>query len=281
MKTVFILIAFCITVYGVSYSLRKPALSPTSTYHQLVLQALDDPQQHRSAPLAVTTEHLFNFKEIRLNKREKIPGTALDITLDISLPTIHAPDETQAAFNKTIYTYAQTILHDFFMSLPTPAESREAQKSGRNVHYDCSINYHVYYATDTFLSVRLYTYSYTGGAHGTHDYTSVTYNLHTGKTIELTHLFDKQYTFLEALAAYCAGELTNRNKQEPFTDNSQITAGTAAKPENYTIWNITPEGLLITYKHYQVAPYCAGMQQILVPYTQFKQDKSPLVYALA
>jgi hypothetical protein len=284
-KAIVVLIAFCITLCAVNYSLKKSAISspisPITEYHQSVIHALDDPEYHRSAPLAVHTEHTFSFKEIRFKKREKIPDTALDITIDIILPAIHAPNQTQAAFNQSIYTYAKTVLHKFFNSLPTPEESKEAYKSGRNVHYDCSISYQVYYATDTFLSVRLYTYNYTGGAHGAHDYTSITYNLHTGQKVELPDLYSQQNLLLDTLATYCARELTRCNRQEQFTNSTYITAGTVAKPEHYTIWNITPDGLLITYKHNQVAPYCAGMQQVLVPYTHFKQDTSSLMYTLA
>jgi hypothetical protein len=280
MRIVFMLMALCIIACGLSYSLRRQEREPIHAYHHTILHALDDPHYHRSAPLAVTTEHTFSFKEIRLTKREKIPGTALDVTLNISLPTIHAPTTAQVAFNNSIYAYAQTILHNFFTALPTPTESKEAQQNGCNVHYDCSLSYQVYYATDTLLSVRLYSYSYTGGAHGTHDYKSVTYNLQTNKEIALSDLFaDKHYPYLEVLSQYCAHELIKRNEQEQLASAGWIAEGTSAKLENYGIWNITPEGLLITYQPYKVAPYCAGMQQVLVPYSQFKQDRSWPLYS--
>ncbi|MFO7584726.1 MAG: DUF3298 domain-containing protein, partial [Anaerolineales bacterium] len=45
-----------------------------------------------------------------------------------------------------------------------------------------------------------------------------------------------------------------------------FSGGAEPLPENYRNWNLTYEGLLITFDEYQVAPYAAGMQQVLVPF---------------
>jgi hypothetical protein len=51
---------------------------------------------------------------------------------------------------------------------------------------------------------------------------------------------------------------------EPFSD------GAKPMPENYDNWNITPDGLLITFDMYQVAPGASGPLQVLVPYAQLQ-----------
>jgi hypothetical protein len=40
--------------------------------------------------------------------------------------------------------------------------------------------------------------------------------------------------------------------------------------ENYRNWNITPDGLMITFDEYQVAPYAAGPQTVTVPYSELR-----------
>lgn len=40
----------------------------------------------------------------------------------------------------------------------------------------------------------------------------------------------------------------------------------APTADNYAVWNITPDGLLITFNEVQVAAYAAGAQSVLVPF---------------
>jgi hypothetical protein len=42
------------------------------------------------------------------------------------------------------------------------------------------------------------------------------------------------------------------------------TTGAAPIRENYRVWNITGDGLLVTFEEYQIAPYAAGPQQVLL-----------------
>ena len=274
----------CIIASGISYSLRKSTLLPIDRYYQSVITALADPQHQynisaSSTDNTVNTTNNYSFKELRFKTREKIPHTALDINLDINVPLLQLPTiiYAQTGFNNIVYTHVHKTLQEFFALLPTAAESIQAQKDGRNVHYDCCIKYHLYYATDTLISIRLYTFMYTGGAHGTHDYTSITYDLKTGQKLELADIFMPKYNFLDTLSTYCATELKKRNNKEQFSTDTYITKGTAPKPKNYVTWNYTPEGLLITYNVYQVAPYCAGAQEVIIPYNIIKKQ---LVYSL-
>jgi hypothetical protein len=58
-------------------------------------------------------------------------------------------------------------------------------------------------------------------------------------------------------------------------DNEQIQSGAAAEAKNYQSWTITKKGLGINFDAYQVGPYAAGRQYVLLPYSAIKELIKP------
>lgn len=105
------------------------------------------------------------------------------------------------------------------------------------------------------------SYYMAGAAHPGHYSYSLNYDLHEGRVLALSDLFQPDTDYLEAISAYCMNDLKTRGRLE-------WEEGAVPTPENYRVWNITPDGLLITFDEYQVAPYAAGPQAVMVPYDQ-------------
>ena len=104
-----------------------------------------------------------------------------------------------------------------------------------------------------------------GSAHpGSHSRT-VTYDLEAGQDVRMEQLFQPGSDYLERIANYCITQLKTRN-----IGFEAFASGAQPLPENYGNWNITPDGLLITFDEYQVAAYAAGAQEVVVPYTELK-----------
>ena len=94
---------------------------------------------------------------------------------------------------------------------------------------------------------------------------TINYDLNQGKELTLADLFLPDSNYLEIISKYCITELGKQPGFEgPFADGAKPT------PENYHNWNITPDGLLITFDMYQVAPGASGPQQVLVPYSELR-----------
>ncbi len=109
-----------------------------------------------------------------------------------------------------------------------------------------------------------------GAAHpGTHMRT-VTYDLDAGSDVRMEQLFLPGSNYLEKIANYCIAQLSSRNIG--FEPNSN---GAQPLPENYGNWNITADGLLITFDEYQVAAYAAGPQEVSVPYSELQSIIDP------
>jgi hypothetical protein len=100
---------------------------------------------------------------------------------------------------------------------------------------------------------------------------TLNYDLGQGRELALGDLFLPDSSYLEAIANYSIDELS---KQPGFDD--PFTEGARPTPENYRNWNITTDGLLITFEMYQVGPGASGPIQVLVPYEQLQTVIDPL-----
>lgn len=109
-----------------------------------------------------------------------------------------------------------------------------------------------------------------GAAHPGSYSITLNYDLGQGKELALADLFLPSANYLDVIANYCIAELS----KQPFFDAS-FSEGAKPTLENYRNWNITPEGLMITFDEYQVAPYAAGPQQVLVPYSELQAVINP------
>jgi len=120
---------------------------------------------------------------------------------------------------------------------------------------------------DNLVSVLMSGEEYvTGFAHPTHPVTSFNYNLKTGQVINLDYLFKKDAKYLDWLSEYCRTKLNDRNVKNKFSDEAMIKAGTAPKKENFSVFNLVSDGLIMTFSEYQVAPYVAGASTITIPW---------------
>lgn len=113
------------------------------------------------------------------------------------------------------------------------------------------------------LGIKFDFFFYSSGAAHPGSYSmTVNYDLTQGRELALSELFVSNANYLETISNYC---ITDLKRQNPEIDDSFL-GGAAPTLENYRNWNITTEGLLITFDEYQVAPYAAGPQRVIVPY---------------
>ena len=109
-----------------------------------------------------------------------------------------------------------------------------------------------------------------GAAHPGLNSITLNYDLGQSKELALADLFLPNVNYLEAISRYCIAELSKQPFFDgPFSEGAQPTA------ENYRNWNITPDGLMITFDEYQVAPYAAGPQKVIVPYSALQALINP------
>lgn len=120
-------------------------------------------------------------------------------------------------------------------------------------------------ASDELVSVLFYVDGYVmGAAHPFHYSHTLNYDLVEARVLVLADLFEQGTSYLDLLSRYSLDDLRRQGVLE-WEDGALPAA------ENFQRWNITPDGLLISFDEYSVAPYAAGPQGVLIPYS-FLED---------
>jgi hypothetical protein len=110
-----------------------------------------------------------------------------------------------------------------------------------------------------------------GAAHPYRVILSYNFDLEKGQEISLNQLFLHGVNALGTIADYCRAELKTR----AVGMDSMFSSGADPTVENYSVWNISPQGLVITFNDYQVAPYAAGPQTVIIPLQALKKIINP------
>src|SRR5215207_8215801 len=157
-----------------------------------------------------------------------------------------------------------------------PQEGEESPPQG-SMGSNLSVGYTVGLAQDDLVSIKFDVGNYFQGAAHPNSYSEVlNFDLKNGKQLKLSDLFKPGAKYLQAISAYCIGELKKQMKAPDGTvDNESIQSGAAPTAKNYQSWNITQRGLGINFDAYQVGPYAAGPQFVLVPYSNLKDLINP------
>jgi hypothetical protein len=179
-----------------------------------------------------------------------------------------------AGFNQLVKSRVTKELADFRKQMTgISAADLKMIPQGMNNYMD--IGYNIEYADNDLISVSFLEGNFTGGAHPNYNYFTITYDLKNGRELKLSELFKPGAKYLEAVSAYSTKDLQSRKM--PDSDENMGLAqdtfaeGAIAKAENYQNWNITKKGLMFTFDPYQVGPYAAGSQTVIVPYAKLKE----------
>ena len=161
-----------------------------------------------------------------------------------------------------------------FKKAMAPEQGEEPRPEG-SMGSDLNVSYDVALAQDDLISVGYSIGSYyQGAAHPNTISDVVNYDLKNGKPLKLADLFKPGAKYLQAIANYCIADLKKQGKEKGLLDE-EIQNGAAPNAKNYRSWTITKKGLGISFDAYQVGPYAAGPQYVLVPYSALKDVINP------
>ncbi len=215
----------------------EPAISPTAAPELL------------SAQVTLTSTDL--------NESNQSPA----YTITAQIPTLTGGDDPRAvAFNALAASIVRQAADEFKANASSMPPVPEV---GGSSSFD--VRYSLLSPSLDFISIKFDMDGYIqGAAHPYHLSRTLNFDLEHGEEIGLDSLFLPGSDYLVVIANFCATELATRD----IGFDEMFSQGAAPTPENYRNWNITPDGLLITFDEYQVAPYAAGPQTVVVPYTE-------------
>jgi hypothetical protein len=134
--------------------------------------------------------------------------------------------------------------------------------------YGLTIEYEVITYTDKVVSLLFNISPYLGGAHGMAYLKTINFDLENNRLIDLSDIFNEGFDYLAYISDYCRQDLEKQMHAmgiEP--DKEWINEGTnPADSANYSRYLIGPDGLIIKFEAYQVAPWVAGDFSVLIQY---------------
>jgi len=193
-------------------------------------------------------------------------GQSPNYTISADTPVLEGSNDPRVqTFNALAEEITQDAVNEFEASLKYAPATPITSGSSLDVKYELLSPPGDPYS----LKFNMAGY-FDGAAHPYHYSKTLNYELEAGEELRLADLFLPDSNPLQVIADYCKAELSTR-------DIAFDAFSTGADPteENYRNWNITRDGLLITFDEYQVAPYAAGPQTVLIPYSQLSAIIKP------
>lgn len=116
-------------------------------------------------------------------------------------------------------------------------------------------------------SLYMDQYEFEGGAHGSTQRTSQTWDFSTGKRLQLADFYPHNPSYRKDIQSQIQTGIADRLKQEPATyfDDYPSLLRTNFNPDSFYL---TPEGLVIYYQQYDIAPYSTGIPKFLLPFRE-------------
>jgi hypothetical protein len=213
--------------------------------------------------------------------REK--NKKLKYEVDAAFPQLTgSTDPNYEKFNRATRALITRKVSDFKQEMAPSAEDTETPETANpapeeSPGSDINVRYAVVLAKDDLISTEFTVSSYSAGAAHPNSYTEVVnFDLKNGKQLKLADLFVPGSKYLQVISAYCIQELKKQTKGADATlDDDWIKKGAAPELTNYDNWTVRKKGLGITFDPYQVGPYAAGPQNVLVPYASLKEIIKP------
>ncbi|PWJ49653.1 DUF3298 and DUF4163 domain-containing protein [Faecalicatena contorta] len=126
--------------------------------------------------------------------------------------------------------------------------------------------YEVTYNQNCTTSLYFDNYTFMGGAHGATFRNSDTWNFFSGSRMTLEDFYPQGASFTDSLFTNIEQQIEERLKTEPgsYFDNYEELLRKNFHPENYFL---KPEGIVIYYQQYDIAPYYTGIPEFLIPFS--------------
>lgn len=141
----------------------------------------------------------------------------------------------------------------FFMAFRSDTANRPI------FNYELYVTDSVYMADKHYISLRVLTYTFTGGAHGMTNFYAFNYDVEKRQFLQPAQLLDmKKSAEIDALL-----KKNFKNPEGCFTEVPTLSNG-------YTAFNFSSDSVYFTYPQYVLGPYSCGYAQVSIPRTELK-----------
>lgn len=126
--------------------------------------------------------------------------------------------------------------------------------------YELMVDDTVFMATDQYISIRLRTYTFTGGAHGNTQFYAYNYDVKNQRLLSNKEILN--YANAGQINAQLKANL--KNPEGCFSETPTL--------ELVSVLNFNATSVYFTFEPYILGPYSCGVAEITVPRTALKAD---------
>lgn len=126
--------------------------------------------------------------------------------------------------------------------------------------------YQVKFLNARFISVVFYFNNYFGSERGIINNVSFNYDVETGKQVSLADCIGAKLDY-RVISELCRIKLFQTLDSG---EEAMVLEGTDPLADNFDCWFLNERGLTFQFSQYQVAPYSAGMPEVVLSFDEFK-----------
>ena len=146
-------------------------------------------------------------------------------------------------------------------------EAMKAADPERPDHFQFQTKYEIPYNTDRYISVIQQYYAFTGGAHGNTFYDIGTYDMKKGTVVTLNDVFAPKVNYSKLLTRIVRKQIKEQGKSDQYRYFKVV--------EPDVQFYLSPEGLVILYPPYGIAPYVEGTIRFVIPWEEIRSKLNP------
>jgi len=186
------------------------------------------------------------------------------LKVDMTFPLVQGVKDKQV--EEKINQIIREDILNFKNQLQT--ESEEYLQSAKNEEweirkYKASTYYIVHYQKDDLLSLSVFYYRYTLGAHGHTLQRAYNFNLENGEEILLGDILKGKKDYVDIINQEIRRQI-ELNPQEYFSEWSVFQSISEEQP-----FYLIEDGIVVYFGLYEIAPYASGIRYFQIPYSLF------------
>ena len=189
------------------------------------------------------------------------------LKVDMTFPLVQGVKDKQV--EEKINQIIREDILNFKNQLQT--ESEEYLQSAKNKEweirkYEASTYYIVHYQKDDLLSLSVFYYRYTLGAHGHTLQRAYNFNLENGEEILLGDILKGKKDYVDIINQEIRRQI-ELNPQEYFSEWSVFQSISEEQP-----FYLIEEGIVVYFGLYEIAPYASGIRYFQIPYSLIRNS---------
>ena len=186
------------------------------------------------------------------------------LKVDMVFPLVQGVKDKQVE-EKVNQTIQKDVLN-FKEMLQTESEEylQGAKEEGWEIRkYEAFAYYIVHYQRDDLLSLSVFYYCYTLGAHGHTFQRAYNFNLLNGEEILLGDILKEKKDYVAIINQEIKKQM-ELNPQEYFSEWSVFQSISEEQP-----FYLMEDGIIVYFGLYEIAPYASGIRYFNIPYSLF------------